>query len=208
MIIDNLTKFNQKKKLWMTPKHPLYGKSVDYKIIYGAVVFMQAEINCLSSPLNNFELERLLISGFGLDSDGMSQVLRLSKEKSIVIDKLMRAFASDREKYLLMLDLMNVSLRDMEIQEKEQESIQLFSKMFGVSQEELSMLEEFAFGAQEENVPKCREILHRMHVQNMDLPPVDMKYYIMRLWETMECTQEILEEQREVRIVERCLSPE
>ena len=105
MIIDNLTKFNQKKKLWMTPKHPLYGKSVDYKIIYGAVVFMQAEINCLSSPLNNFELERLLISGFGLDSDGMSQVLRLSKEKSIVIDKLMRAFASDREKYLLMLDL-------------------------------------------------------------------------------------------------------
>ena len=47
MIIDNLTKFNQKKKLWMTPKHPLYGKSADYKIIYGAVVFMQAEINCL-----------------------------------------------------------------------------------------------------------------------------------------------------------------
>ena len=28
MIIDNLTKFNQKKKLWMTPKHPLYGKIV------------------------------------------------------------------------------------------------------------------------------------------------------------------------------------
>ncbi len=205
MIVDNLTKFNQKKKLWMTPKHPLYGKSVEYKILYGAVVFMQAEINCLSSPLNNFELERLLASGFRLDSDGMAKVLRSSQEKSVVIDQIMRAFASDLEKYLLMLDMINVSLRDMKIQEQEEESIRLFSKMFGVTQTELSLLTEFALGAQEENVPKCREILHRMHMQGMDLSPVDMKYYIMRLWETMECTQEMLEGQREVRIVERCL---
>ena len=205
MIVDNLTKFNQKKKLWMTPKHPLYGKSVEYKILYGAVVFMHAEINCLSSPLNNFELERLLASGFRLDSDGMAKVLRSSQEKSVVIDQIMRAFASDLEKYLLMLDMINVSLRDMKIQEQEEESIRLFSKMFGVTQTELSLLTEFALGAQEENVPKCREILHRMHMQGMDLSPVDMKYYIMRLWETMECTQEMLEGQREVRIVERCL---
>lgn len=204
MIVDNLTKFNQKKKLWMTPKHPLYAKSVDYKIIYGAVVFMQAELDCLSSPLNNFELERLLLSGFRLESDDMAKVLRYSKEKSTVIDMLLQAFASDREKYLLMLDIINVSLRNMEIQDKEKESIQLFAKMFGVSQEALSLLKEFAQSAHEEDVSKCREILHRMHIQNMDLSPVDMKYYIMRLWETMECTQGMLEEQREVRIVERC----
>ena len=46
-IVDNLTKFNQKKKLWMTPKHPLYAKSKRYRMMYGAIVFMQAELNLL-----------------------------------------------------------------------------------------------------------------------------------------------------------------
>jgi hypothetical protein len=208
MIVDNLTRFNQKKKLWMTPKHPLYGKAVEYKVLYGAVVFMQAELNCLSSPLNNFELKRLLLSGFHLESEEMSQVLRFSKEKSVVIDKILRAFASDRERYLLMLDMINVSLRNVEMPDNERESLQLFARMFGVSQESLSLLMEFAQSAQKENVPQCREILHRMHIHNMDLSPVDMKYYIMCLWETMECTQEMLEQQREMRIVERCLIKE
>lgn len=204
MILDNLTKFNQKKKMIMTPKHPLYTQSNHYKILYGAVVFMQAELNCLSSPLNNFELERLLLSGFRLESDDMAKVLQYSKEKSVVIDALLEAFTSDREKYLLLLDIINVSLRDSKIQEKEQESIRLFSKMFGVSRDALSLLQEFALSAQKEDGTRCREILHRMHLQNMDLSIVDMKYYIMQLWETMECTQEMLETEKNVRIVERC----
>ena len=54
MIVDNLTKFNQKKKLWMTPKHPMYIRSVDFKILYGAAILIQAEIDSFSNPLNNF----------------------------------------------------------------------------------------------------------------------------------------------------------
>ena len=53
MIVDNLTKFNQKKKLWMTPKHPMYIRSVDFKILYGAAILIQAEIDSFSNPLNN-----------------------------------------------------------------------------------------------------------------------------------------------------------
>lgn len=204
MILDNLTKFNQKKKLWMTPKHPLYRKAVDFKIMYGAAVFMQAELDCLSSPLNNFELERLLCAGFGLESEDMAKVLLFSKEKSTVIDYLVQNLESDREKYLLMLDIINVSIRKDKIQEKEKESIQLFSKMFGVSSEALVLLKEFALNAQEDDDVKCREILHRMHIQNMELSMVDMKYYIINLWKTVECTQEMLDQEREVRIVERC----
>ena len=208
MIIDNLTKFNQKKKLWMTPKHPLYMKSSHYKILYGAVVFMQAELNDKISPLDNFELERLLLSGFRLDSGDMSKVMQASKEKSIVIDQLLEEFISDREKYLLILDIINVSMQGLKIEDKEKESIQLFSRMFGVSQEALSLLTEFAQGAQEEDGAKCREISHRMHLQDMELSIVDMKYYIMQLWETMVCTQEMLDQERDVRIVERCLIKE
>ena len=208
MIVDNLTKFNQKKKLWMTPKHPLYTKPSRYKILYGAVVFMQAELSDKVGPLDNFELERLLLSGFRLETGDMSKVIQSSKEKSVVIDQMLEEFTSDREKYLLMLDIINVSMYDLQVQEKEKESIQLFARMFGITQDALSLLWEFAQSAQEENGAKCREIIHRMHIQDMDLSIVDMKYYIMQLWETMVCTQEMLDKDMDVRIVERCLIKE
>lgn len=208
MIVDNLTKFNQKKKLWMTPKHPLYTKPSRYKILYGAVVFMQAELSDKVGPLDNFELERLLLSGFRLETGDMSKVIQSSKEKSIVIDQMLEEFTSDREKYLLMLDIINVSMYDLQVQEKEKESIQLFARMFGITQDAVSLLWEFAQSAQEENGAKCREIIHRMHIQDMDLSIVDMKYYIMQLWETMVCTQEMLDKDMDVRIVERCLIKE
>lgn len=204
MIVDNLTKFNQKKKLWMTPKHPLFTKSTQYKIMYGAVVFMQAEINCLANPLNNFELERLLVSGFQLESEEMAKVLSYAKQEAIVFDYLFKEFETERECYLLLLDMMNVSLRDGHMLPKEKEHIDLIGRMLGVDDKRLTLIYEFAVNASEEKVQQCREILHRMHIQDMDLTPVDMKYYIMRLWETMECNQQMLDEEREVRIVERC----
>lgn len=203
-IIDNLTKFNQKKKLWMTPKHPLYVKSKEYRMIYGAIVFMQAELDYLGNPLNNFEMERLLSAGFLLKPEEMAEVLRLSKDKGNAIDSLLQEFETDREHYLLILDLVNVSLQDGDIGEKQMESLQLFRKMFQVSEKEQSILIEFAKCAQKEEVAECRAILHRMHLQGMELTPVDMKYYIMRLWDTILCTQKMLEEEMDVRIVERC----
>lgn len=204
MILDNLTKFNQKKKLWMTPKHPLYSKSLKYRVMYGSAVFMQAELNCLSSPLNNFELERLLLAGFQLESDEMAKVLRYSKEKDVVIDFLLHSIQTEREKYLLLLDMINVSLKNAKVPDREREAIEVFGEILKVSNEKLSLLTEFALSANEENVQTCREILHRMHLNDMDLSPLDMKYYIMQLWGTMECTQEMLNQEQEVRIVERC----
>lgn len=208
MIIDNLTKFNRRKKIWMTPKHPLYMKSKEYRIIYGAAVFMQVELDAQSNPLNNFELQRLLSAGFRLDSDEISKVLRYSKEKEQVVDYLLENFTTYREKYLLLLDMYNVSLKNDEIGEEAEEAIQLFGKLFGVSVNTRTMLLEFARAAAKEDVSKSRELLHRMHVQNMELSPVDMKYYIMRLWDTIECTQMMLNVERNVRIVERCIIKE
>ena len=90
MIVDNLTKFNQKKKLWMTPKHPMYIRSVDFKILYGAAILIQAEIDSFSNPLNNFELERLLVSGLHLEREQMAKVLSVAKEEEKVYAALQR----------------------------------------------------------------------------------------------------------------------
>lgn len=204
MIVDNLTKLIQKKKLWMTPKHSLYTKSDQYKVMYGAAVFMQAELNCMVTPLSNFELERLLSSGFQLVGDNLAKVLQYSKKRQEVLEYLQQELQTKRERYLLLLDILNVSYREGELSEREKESIHTMAKVFQVSGEETILLMEFIKAANEENVPLCREILHRMHLNQMDLSPLDLKYYITRLWETMDCTNEMLQEQKIVRIVDRC----
>ncbi len=204
MIIDNLTKFNQKKKLWMTPKHPLYTKPKEYKIVYAAACFMQAELSEQISPLDNFELERLILSGFRLQPEDVKMVFQRAAEKSAVIDYLLQAAEEEREKYLILLDMINVSLYKGKLQDKEKESISLFGKMFGVTSERIMLLLEFLQSAEGDNVSACREILHRMHVNGIELSPLDMKYYVMHFWGTMDLTQEMLDHERDVRIVERC----
>ena len=124
MIVDNLTKFNQKKKLWMTPKHPMYIRSVDFKILYGAAILIQAEIDSFSNPLNNFELERLLVSGLHLEREQMAKVLSVAKEEEKVYAALQKQLISEREKYLLLLDMINVSLSKEKLPVKEKEHIE------------------------------------------------------------------------------------
>lgn len=204
MIVDNLTKFNQKKKLWMTPKHPMYIRSVDFKILYGAAILIQAEIDSFSNPLNNFELERLLVSGLHLEREQMAKVLSVAKEEEKVYAALQKQLISEREKYLLLLDMINVSLSKEKLPVKEKEHIEQVRNQLKVNGKCMTLIYEFSIAANREDVTRCREILHRMHLQDMELTPLDMKYYIMRLWGTMDCTQQMLVEAKEVRIAERC----
>lgn len=205
MIVDNLTKFNQRKKLWMTPKHPLYMKPKEFKLMYGAVCLMQAELNNAMGALENPELIRLLTAGFRLGNEDISQILRISKDKKAVMEYMGENLESERERYLLILDIINVSCGEKAIEERSQESVQLIAKQFHVSREALLFLEQFLESANEDDVLQCREILHRMHLHKMELSPVDMKYYVMHFWGTMECDQALLEQKGEVRIIERCL---
>ena len=68
VVTDILTKFNRKKKAWLSPKHPLFLLDTDQKIIYCAGIFSQAVLNKSASTLGNFELERLMVKGLGLTS--------------------------------------------------------------------------------------------------------------------------------------------
>ncbi len=60
MILDTLTKFNMRRKLWMTPEHPLSTMSRDFKVMYSAALILQAQVAKKTGMLNNYELERLV----------------------------------------------------------------------------------------------------------------------------------------------------
>lgn len=204
MIIDNLTKFNQKKKMWMTPRHPLFSKEETYKIMYGAAVFIQAESSCKSNPLENFELVRLLTYGLQLKEREMAMVLQSAKEESRVFDYLLTHFEEREEIYFLILDSISVSFQYGEIPEHMKESLQLFRRMFSIEENEMELLEKFAKAAYLEEETRCRELLSVMHQEGMELLTVDLQYYITQLCENVELTQEMLEERNEIRIVEQC----
>ena len=45
MIIGNQKKLYYKKKSWLTPKHPLYFESEEFKMYYAAAVMIHAAMN-------------------------------------------------------------------------------------------------------------------------------------------------------------------
>lgn len=81
MIVDILTKFNYKKKIWMTPEHPMCARTLEYRVMYGAIMISQAKLNKSDNPLNNLELQRLLKYGLKMSSSDIAWSLRNSKER-------------------------------------------------------------------------------------------------------------------------------
>ena len=110
MILDTLTKFNMRRKFWMTPEHPMCTRTKDFKVMYSSAVILQAQLDQETNPLNNYELERLLKAGLKLDSSDVAWALRNSRDNAAVIDYLLDNLNTGRERAFLMMDLVNVSI--------------------------------------------------------------------------------------------------
>lgn len=204
MLIGNLTKMHYKKKAWITPRHPLFFESDTYKIYYAAAVIMQAEMNREIDVLHNFELERLLDRGLGLSAQQIGSAMELAKDASSVMDYLYEENRLGNKNYYLMLDLFNVSICDKERSRQEEEFLHLFVRMLDIPEECVVICRQFIKAAYEENEGMCRSIYHSMEQEGMDISLMDLKYYIMTLYDTFTCTQKMLEEKKELRLVDRC----
>ncbi|MDE6852482.1 MAG: hypothetical protein K2J67_08335, partial [Lachnospiraceae bacterium] len=106
---DILTKFNEQKRLWMTPKHSFYLRPSRFKEYYGAALFLQAQRSKNCNVMNNLELERILQVGLGLSGGQMTTVIQLAGEESDVLDHVSDLIVSEHDKILFMLDLLAVS---------------------------------------------------------------------------------------------------
>jgi len=50
MRVGTLTKFNKKKNLWISRKHPLYMEATGFKTLYAAAVLMHTRLNNKTNP--------------------------------------------------------------------------------------------------------------------------------------------------------------
>ena len=63
---DTLSKLKEQKKIWISPKHPMYFEPLEDRILYCSGVFHFVLISNQGSPLSNFELNRLVKAGLEL----------------------------------------------------------------------------------------------------------------------------------------------
>lgn len=204
MILDTLTKFNMRRKLWMTPEHPLSTKPRDFKVMYSAALILQAQVGKKTGMLNNYELERLVKAGFKMGSTDFAWALRTSGDNAAVVDYLLDNLKTDRERSFFIMDLVNVSINDGDIEEDSRKSIELFAKMFGVPSERTSLLQRFIEYAYGEDIKECQRFAALIEERIPGIGITDLKYYIMQITETTDFTQKILDEKKKFRLIDRC----
>lgn len=205
MIIGNQTKLHYKKKAWLTPKHPFYFEEPSFKIHYAAAVMIQARKHPELELNQNFELERLLYRGLGLNAEQTGRAMKLSGNPAEVMDYFYAETEFGPKRYFLMLDLYNVCRCEGEISEGERENIRLFARMLDIPEEHMELLRQFIQAAQREKDAECRQIYHRLEQLELGISLMDLKYYLMTLYDFFECTQEELDRKRELRLVDRCV---
>ena len=203
MIIGNQKKLYYKKKSWLTPKHPLYFESEEFKMYYAAAVMIHAAMNPQVPPEQNYELDRLIHRGLELRAEQMALALKKSANPSEVLGYLCDHMDSDEKRYLLMLDLYNISSED-DPSEKEQENIRLVMHMLEIPEKASRLLAHFIQAAGQEKDEQCRRIYQQMTEAKMELSLMELKYYRMTLYETSLCTQEDLDKAGKLRLVDRC----
>ena len=185
MIIGNQTKLYYKKKSWLTPKHPLYFEEEEFKIYYASAVMIHAEKNQSMSPEQNYELERLLHHGLDLNAGQMARVLKKAANPSEVLDYLYSHTDLGMKRYLLMLDLYNISSEE-ELSRQETDNLWLFAHMLEIPEKYMRLFEHFIRGARKENEGECRRIFAMMTECKIELSLMELKYYLMTLYDGME----------------------
>ncbi len=205
MIIGNQQKFYYKKKAWLTPKHPFYFEDASFRIHYAAAVILQARKHPEMEPEQNFELDRLLYHGLGLDAAQTAQAMCLSRDTAQIMDYLYVETEPGPKRYFLMLDLYNVCGDAEEISPGEMENIVLFARMLDIPETYMQLFRQFIQAAQKEKEAECRAVWHKLEQLDTGISLMELKYYLMTLSDTSECTQRELDQKKDLRLVDRCI---
>jgi hypothetical protein len=202
---DVLTKFNRKKKAYLSPKHPLFVEDIEMKITYSAGIFTHAGLNKSNSTLNNFELERLMVKGLGLEPKQIAKVIHLATDGTRLTDYLLWNLNEPIKQYLFLMDLILVSLRKEPLSEEENESIKRYCALFHVSDDIVKLLWQFTQAAYENDMEQCIQVFASMRRMELPLTMTELKYYMPDMEYVTEIENKSVIPGKETRIVDACI---
>ncbi len=203
-----LKRLQNKKKMWVTPKHPLYFQSIEYKIIYGAGVFMHAGLHKNVNTLNNFELERLLSKGFVLDQKEKAMIIRMAQDEKKIVDSIIRILKTSLEKELFLMDLISVSMGSDVMSEEERESINLFAELLSIGEYKRKLLEQFVVSAFLRDKITAMKTVAAIERAGMAITMAELKYYMTDLEYVKKAESKMLEEGNLLQLVDQCVIKE
>ena len=204
MILDILTKFNCRRKIFLTPEHPFCSYSTEFKVMYTSAVTMQAKLNRNIKPLNNFELERLMKYGLKMNAGDIAWALRNLNEHETVVEYILDNLKTGEEKIIFLMDLVNVAMADNFISPEENEFALKFALKLGISENIYELVKKYIVCAFEDNVKECFELAKIIKNLYPKIELIDLKYFALQIYESVECTQREINEKKEVRITDRC----
>ena len=203
-----LERLQNKKKMWVTPKHPLYFQSIEYKIIYGAGVFMHAGLNKSVNTLNNFELERLLSKGFGFTEKEKAIVVRMARDEKKIVDAMIRILKTPIEKELFLMDLISVSMGGNILSDEEKQSIFLFSELLSIAKEKVKLLEQFVVSAFLGDKGKAIKVIENMSYSAMAITMAELKYYMTDLDYIVKVESKTFDKENTLHLIDNCVIEE
>lgn len=201
---DILTKFRYKKKMWVSPRHPLYFEPLEFKIIYATGVFIHAGLNKTINTLNNFELVRLLTKGLGLSNKEIAKVIHLAREETRFIDELLKVLKTPLSKHLFILDLASVSMRSTPISQEENQSVHVFTELLEIDSKKEKLLMEFALHAFAADSKNCILLYEKMCQLHMGLSMHELKYYITELDYVTKLYDKQVDQGAYLQLVDQC----
>lgn len=204
MKLDTLTKLNRKKKIWITPKHPLFFEDMNFKIKYSTGIFLHAELKKELSTLNNFELERIIMKGLGLTSLEVSQVIQRTQKEKRIVDDILEILDSPIKKYLFLLDLLSVSMLTGVISEEESRSIELFSQLLEVDLEDTMLLKKFINHAYHIEDKNCIKDFEKMLQRGMSITMSELKFYLPELEYITQIENKQIKPDHTLLLVDEC----
>lgn len=203
-----LKRLQNKKKMWITPKHPLYFHNIEYKIIYGAGVFMHAGLHKSVNTLNNFELERLLSKGLVLNEKEKAMVIHMAQDEKKIVDAIIQILRTPVEKELFLMDIISVSMGSDVMSEEERQSIDLFADLLSVEEYKKKLLEQFVVSAFIRDRGKAMKTAGAMEQAGIAITMADLKYYMTDLDYVVKAESKRLEKDETLHLVDQCVVQE
>ena len=199
-----LRQLQNKKKMWTTPKHPIYFQSMEFKIIYAAGVFIHAGLHKTVNTLNNFELERFMTKGLGFDQKEKAQVIRAARNEQKIVDIIIRLLKTPIMKELFLMDLISVSMGSDMMSKEERESIHLFADLLTISEKQVKILEQFVIASFLHDKSKAKKIMEEMAKNGLSSTIAELKYYISDLDYVTKVDHTIFSKDLTIKLFDQC----
>ena len=176
-----LMKIKDKTKAWLSPHHPFHDMSRRDKCYYAAAILLQTQLSESVSPVDHFELLRLYTFGLRFNREDVTEVIRLSKNKEIVLEYVLEFLTKRADQIVFLLDLSNVSYNGNSFGEKEWQAIDIYGELFHIPKNQVNMIKRFIQAAVISDCEECMKIFSNMMQMGMDCNLESLRYYVPEL---------------------------